>query len=209
MNARWLLTIVLGLSAFAALRAFGPLTPPAEPPPLPADPSASPVELLYARPFELDVPYTHAWRAERPKVSAGHLLVLAVDPQLVAPRQTYEPVLYVGAQPAERINSGYGSGHLVVIAPATPGVELAEQPIFFGEPELPERIDAASATAQRERAVAQGLRGPGALLAERGADAVRFTDDYELRLYAADLVEQWAPDETDLIVGLRAPLLRR
>ena len=48
-------------------------------------------DLLVAIPFRVDEPFTHWWRAERPEVQAGHLLVLAVDPIVVRPRQTAEP----------------------------------------------------------------------------------------------------------------------
>lgn len=210
MTSRATLVLVLVLSAVAGLWAYGPLTAPQDPPPLPSDTLSAEVELLYARPFELDRPYTHAWRAEQPSVSSGLVLVLAVDPDVVAPRQTYEPVLFVGGQTAERLNTAQGSGHLVAIVPAAPGTDLSKLPIFFGEPALPEQIDAATTAAELARAVErQVATPPAALVAERSADPVRFADDYQLRLYAADLIEQWAPDEQDLVTGMRAPLLVR
>ena len=101
--------------------------------------------LLHAEPFHLATPYTHSWRAERPSFSSGWLLVLAVDPEVVVPRQTAEPVLVVGLQTAERINHGDVSSRLVVIVPATfdaarglPDLDPARAPAWFAAPALPE-----------------------------------------------------------------------
>ena len=41
--------------------------------------SVSSAGVLVAVPFRVEQPYTHFWRAERPNVRSGHLLVLAVD----------------------------------------------------------------------------------------------------------------------------------
>ena len=71
---------------------------------------ASPVEVLEARSFVLDEPFVSWWRAERPTVRSGVLLVLRTDPELVRARQSAEPVLYVGDQTAERLNHGGGGG---------------------------------------------------------------------------------------------------
>ncbi len=91
--------------------------------------------ILLAQPFTLDEPYEFAWQAEHPMVSSGMILVLEVNPDLVLPRQTLEPVLYVGNSTAERVNNGYPSGKVVAIVPGT--VNLASAPIWFGEPALP------------------------------------------------------------------------
>ena len=49
-----------------------------------------------ARPFTLQTPYRNDWSKERAMVSAGVLVVLEVDPALVVPRDSLEPVLYAG-----------------------------------------------------------------------------------------------------------------
>ncbi len=51
-------------------------------PSLPAQPARVPVRLLQAQPFFLDEGWIHEWRAERPVVDAGYLLVIQTDPEL-------------------------------------------------------------------------------------------------------------------------------
>jgi len=149
----------------------------AAPPPLPPTPApAGP--LLIAQPFELEEGFHFSWRAERPLVTSGHLLVLAVEPDLVYPRQTAEPILYVGDQTAMRINVAYPSGKLLALIPG----ELPQTGtrIWFGTPGLPEQVTAAGISEARQLAEAEGI-GPlaavdvaGAL--ERGGPTVRAAD---------------------------------
>jgi hypothetical protein len=185
------------------------------PPPLPGETPVGGVTLLHARPFTLDQPYAFEWRAEQPAVAAGMLVVLEVDPDLVHPRQVAEPVLYVGAQTAERINVGARSGHVVAVVPAEPDgrggvqLDLAAAPIFFGEPMLPEQVDGARVAQELAAAQARGIEPtPAATVAAVMQQPVRFATRYDLALHASDLIEQWSPDETDLIAGIRAPLVR-
>jgi hypothetical protein len=189
---------------------------PDDPPPLPVATPVGGIDLLYARPFTLDVPFTHMWRAERPQVQAGWVLVLAVDPALVYPRDTAEPILYVGDQTAERVNLGNESGHVVAIVPAPLGasgnvaLDLSRAPIFFGEPGLPEQVDAAKAAAELAAARQRGLAAPAAATVAAVSDSpVHFTDDFELHAWCSDLIQTWSPQEIDLIAGLRVPRLQR
>src|SRR6185295_4588373 len=76
------------------------------------------VEVLEARPFVVDQPWVHEWRAEKPLVRAGYLLVLKVDPERARVRDTWEPVLYVGEQTAERCAESERDGLLVALVPA-------------------------------------------------------------------------------------------
>jgi hypothetical protein len=184
-----------------------------EVPAAPADTMASEVDVVYAQPFVLDQPATHWWRAEQPSFSSGMLLVIAVeDRALVVPRQVYEPVLYVGAQTAEKINTGEHSGHLVIVVPAplaadgSVDLDLGTTPIFFGEPALPEQITASIAQSELDRAVARGLGGASASeIAGAMQEMVALPDHGELHAYASNLVEAYSPQEVDLIAGLRAP----
>lgn len=124
-------------------------------------------KILSVQPFELAMPARHLWRAEKPEVRTGYLIVLEVDPALVLPRQVAEPVLYVGHQTAERINVGYESGHVVAIVPGVTDPEsdsyldLAETLIWFGTPELPERIDGERIATEHANARAAGIRPRG------------------------------------------------
>ncbi len=173
------------------------------------------IELVFAQPFSLDVPYEHTWRQEEPSVVSGWILVLRTDPALLAPRQTAEPVLYVGNETAERLNAGE-AGNLVVLVPSpvdsqgVPTLDPTTVPIWFGTSELPERVDAARIQAELSAAIAQGV-GPASSTAIRsqGPLGTMFAPDRpELELYLADLIELYSPTESDLVAGLRAPIMR-
>ena len=92
----------LGLTLMAAcITGLAAVATAAEPPALPATPA--PVqELVYARSFTLEEGYQHTWRADKFQVTSGYLLVLKVDTDYVFPRQTEEPVLFVGNRPPSR-----------------------------------------------------------------------------------------------------------
>jgi hypothetical protein len=203
-------TITLAVSALAlaslvtASMATGdePATSPASaveaPPAIPATPAA--VDgIIYARKFALQEGYSFRWCQENPEVTSGYLLVLEVDPDLVFPRQRAEPVLYVGNQTAERLNIGYRSGHVVAIAPGEP--DLTKALIWFGTPELPERVDQEIAQAELALARAAGIEPfpaneIGAALA-RGSEELKGSNIVDVLRVAADLVRQYSPAEED------------
>ncbi|MFY9345830.1 MAG: hypothetical protein WAT39_25285 [Planctomycetota bacterium] len=187
---------------------------PIEGSPAPA-PAASPAPaapppqftLVHAEPFHVDRAFKHVWRRDQPLVNHGWLLVLAGDAELLAPRQTREPVLYVGNQTAERVNTGQPSGRFVVIVPGD--FRLADAPIFLGPNALPEELTAADIAAALAAARAAGAVPPTAAAIEAATQPARtFASDYELRLRAIDLVEQHSPAEQDLIKGVRVQRLR-
>jgi len=177
----------------------------------PAEPVAatSIINVLEAHPFQLETAAVHSYRAERPAYDRGWVLVLETDPVLLTPHQTFEPVLYVGDETAERVNVGDVSGRLVVIVPELDGsIDPAAAPVYFGQPDLPERITRAAAGAELQAARDRGVTGHGPL-GERVHEPQSFRDAYALTYFAAGLVEKHSPVETDLISGLRAPLLTR
>jgi hypothetical protein len=182
-------------------------------PPIPALPAGS-VELIAARPFTLAAPATHWWRKEQPIYKAGMLLVLRAPVDMLTERQVAEPVLYVGAQTAERVNVGDSSGMLVAIVPAEldsqgrVALDLAAQPIFFGTPALPEQVDAQTVASELAAARRAGIAPPThAQVAAALQEQVAFDDESQLHLHAADLIEHYAPLEVDVVSGLRAPRL--
>lgn len=210
MTTRSLLLPVLLVALLAAGVAAFVRALPGDPPALPAAMPVAGVDVLYARPFTLERPAIHAWRAEQPAYDAGWVLVLSVDPNLVYPRQVAEPILFVGDQTAERVNFGHESGRVVAIVPAPrdaagrPALDLAAAPVFFGMPGLPEQVDAARAAAELSAARARGARpASAAALAAVTQPQVAFGDDWELHAWCADLIEAHSPQETDLIAGLR------
>jgi hypothetical protein len=215
MTFRSALPVLLLLLLAAGVAAFV-RSAPADPPPLPAIALAGDVTLLHARPFTLDKPFTHVWRKEQPQFSSGWVLVLSVNPELVHPRQSAEPILFAGDQTAERVNFGDESGHVVAIVPSEldatgrPALDLSRTLLYFGAPGLPEQVDAARAGAELAAARKRGLQPPTRTVLEATVQpAVHFADDDELHLYCSDLIEHYSPQETDLVSGLRAPRLSR
>src|SRR6266851_3076870 len=170
-------------------------------------------DLVFAESFKLDKSYPHTWRKEQPQVSSGYVLVLAVDPEFVRPKQVAEPVLYVGNQTAERINAADVSGRLVVIVPSALNargevdLDLNSVPIWFGTAELPERIDAAQLNAELSAALRKGVRPlaqervQGAL--RRGGKSLHLPNRQALGQKIAALLQEYSPNETDLIRGLK------
>jgi len=155
--------------------------PAAATPPLPEAPA--PVRgLLYARPFTLETPFRYDWSAEHPEVRSGLMLVLEADPALLRPRETQEPVLFVGSLPAQRTSRGFESGRVVVLVPGP--VDLAADPIWFGAPGLPEQVDAATARAERGLAARAAIGPPGRRAADaalaKGGEPARFASKTEL-----------------------------
>jgi len=188
--------LVRGLGLVALLAATEAMARP----PLPATPA--PVDaVLHVRPFVLDEGFAFDWRKERPTVTRGTLVVLQVAPELVYPRQTAEPVLYVGEQTAMRLNVGYPSGRVVAIVPGDPPGEGAL--VFFGTPELPERVTAATIAAEVTKARAAGI-APAARDARVRADgAVTRANLAALLVDAAALIDRYAPDESARAMSLR------
>ena len=187
------------------------LTQPQDPdgtPQIPDNTHAHKVKLVEARRFTVGEKITHTWRSDGLKYDSGWLLVLKAAPGLVLPRQRMEPVLYVGAQTANRVNSSVKSGHVVAVVPGD--FLLTDAPIFFGEPGLPERLGPTQIERALAKAVAAGVKPP--TLAEVAAvvnpDLLRAADHYQLRQKAVDLVAKYSPQETDFIRGERVPLIR-
>jgi hypothetical protein len=95
----------------------------------------------------------------------------------VYPRQTAEPVLYIGATTAERVNIGHESGRVVAIVPSALN-EQGEVAPRAGLASLGEAaIDAARA---------------------KGGELLRAVDREALRHAAAELIRQHSPQEREL-----------
>lgn len=156
-------TLAASAAALAALVAPGFAALPELPAPV--------ARVLYARPFTLDAPFAYAWSAERQPVTQGWMLVLEAEPELLRPRETQEPVLFVGGIPAARVSRAWTSGRVVAFVPGP--IDLADAPVFFGSAALlPEEVGAAAGAAERGEALARGIRplGRAALARVRGAE---------------------------------------
>ncbi len=209
MKTITLLTSALALTSLAMVSMVNgdePAAPPAATeratealPAIPATPAA--VDgIVYARRFTLKEGYKFGWCKERQMVTSGYLLVLKVNPDLVFPRQLAEPVLYVGNQTAQRLNIGYKSGHVVAIAPGD--TDLNKALIWFGTPELPERVDKNQATAEQVLAKNAGF-APFAskdlqTALGRGNEALEASTVVDVLRVAADLIRQYSPAEEEL-----------
>jgi hypothetical protein len=169
-----------------------------------ADTAPTPaIQLLEAHPFRLQLPFTSRWRAERPQVDRGFIVVLEVgEPALLRPRQTAEPVLYAGLNPVERVNTGYPSGRVVAIVAGD--VDLARTAFWLGSPELPERVDASVAAAEAKAAAARGvLPFPAEAIDAARGEPLAARDRAALDVLLAEIVERHAPEEKELIRNLR------
>jgi hypothetical protein len=174
MPAKSNLPLLLGalwFSSFAAVLAcYGQTAPAAtpravprdavsdaaiEPGPVPPTPAAV-IDIVEIQPFRLKTGYRYDWLQNRPLVSTGLLVVLKVDPRYVFPRDTAEPVLYAGDRTVQRLNQGHRSEHVIGIIPGE--IDLASAPIWFGRPELPERVTPQSIRAERALADRAGIK---------------------------------------------------
>jgi len=189
----------LACTLAASAVAFGPFDA--------AAPVEPPLRLVERVPFELALPEVQDHRSERPLFTSGDLVVLeAVDLDLV-PTQMQGPVLLCGAEPIQRLNRA-SSGYLVGIVPhcddARGDGEPGAGPYHFGRAVLPEQLALADARADLAGAIARGL----APLGEAELQAVTlgtqyFANSNELVIFAADLIERYAYDESDTVRGLR------
>lgn len=170
----------------------------AGPPALPATPADA--TLIYARPFQLAQGYQNHWRADGETVTQGTLVVIAVDdPALVYPRQSAEPVLYVGDETAMRLNVGYRSGRVVALVPGE--VEAGDR-VWFGTPRLPETVTAATIAEEQALAGASGIpvlsRAEVAQALRLGGAPAVESDLNALAGEAARLVRAYSPQEDEL-----------
>jgi len=165
--------------------------------------------LLFAQPFTLETPFINTFSKEHESVSNGVLIVVEVDPALVIPRNTLEPVLYAGNAAVQRLNNGEQSGRVIGIVPGT--LNLATAPIWFGTPQLPERVT--QNTIQYERGLADkaGVRAfPSTRLDSIQRPVVAAKDLATLlRTVAADLIYEYSPQEKELADSWRLPEAKR
>jgi hypothetical protein len=161
-------------------------------------------KLVFAQRFTLAKPHVYSWMKGHAPISEGTLIVVEVEPACARPRQTAMPVLYAGGVPVEVANLGFPSGRVIAIVPGE--VDLAAAPIFYGSPELPERIDAATGASELAAARARGVAPFSAEERRAAFDskplALQGTDT--LYVAVADLIDRFVPDEADRAKSYRA-----
>jgi hypothetical protein len=161
--------------------------------------------ILAARRFTLATPYEYTW-SERPRmVASGTLVVLQVDPRYVVPRNTLEPVLFAGNVAVQRLNQGDKSGRVIGIVPGD--IDVSTVSIWFGTPQLPERLTPALVESERALAQKAGIRAFGkARIAAITRPPVAAQDLASLlRTTGAELVLQYSPQEKALADSWRLP----
>lgn len=169
--------------------------------------------LLSAQPFVLDESYVSYDRKEQPQVSSGWVLALQVPAELAQFRNGLMPVLCVGNTTAERWNSGESLGQIVVTVPSPmnaagePELDLSNAPIWFAEPELPERVDAAWIASALDAADDAVLAPFGTQAIEqartKGGEVLRLRNHSELGKAISQWIDEYAPDEAELAESLR------
>ena len=164
------------------------------------------IDIEHVQPFRLERSFKYDWRRDHVDVRSGLLVVLKVDPNLVAPRDALEPVLYAGNQTVQRLNHGHESGFVIGIIPEQ--IDLSKEPIWFGTPALPERIDAEMIAKERAKAERSGIVPlKSADIKSRTRDAIVASDlTTLLREQAANLVVKFSPKEKRLADSWRLPV---
>lgn len=164
------------------------------------------IDIEHIQPFRLKQPYKYYWRRDHPDVESGLLVVLKVDPDMVTPRNALEPVLYAGNQTVQRLNHGHESGFVIGIIPGR--IDLSQEPVWFGTPALPERIDAKMIEKERAKAERSGISALKATdIQGRTRDMIVASDlTTLLREQAANLLLKYSPQEKRLADSWRLPV---
>lgn len=158
------------------------------------------------QPFNLDKSFRYGWRLNHPEVRSGLLVVFKVNPEMVVPRDALEPVLYAGNQTVQRLNHGHESGFVIGIIPEK--MDLSKEPVWFGAPALPERIDAEMIRMERAKAERAGISALNQTdVKSRTVNAVVASDlTALLRQEGANLILQYSPQEKRLAESWRLPV---
>ena len=164
------------------------------------------IDIMRIQPFRLEQSFKYDWRRDHPDVRSGLLVVFKVDPDLVTPRNALEPVLYAGNQTVQRLNHGHESGFVIGIIPEQ--IDLSKEPVWFGTPALPERIDAKTIARERAKAERSGILALTSTdIQSRTQDPVVASDlTTLLREQAANLLLEFSPQEKRLADSWRLPV---
>lgn len=164
------------------------------------------IDIVRIQPFRLEQSFKYDWRRDHPDVRSGLLVVFKVDPDLVMPKNALEPVLYAGNQTVQRLNHGHESGFVIGIIPEQ--IDLSKEPIWFGTPALPERINAEMIAKERTKAERLGISALKSTdIQSRTRDMIVASDlTTLLREQAANLLLEFSPQEKPLADSWRLPV---
>lgn len=155
-------TMLVGVAFAGAIAPAVPADPPAARNPRAAALPAGIRTLVAVQPFRVAEPWPHEWRADRPAVREGWIVVLEADPGLVRPRQAEQAVLMAGAMPLEVVQVAVDRGVVVAILPRDAAADAAgidALPFHLAAPALPESLPIDEAEARSAAAIAAGI-GP-------------------------------------------------
>lgn len=164
------------------------------------------IDIAHVQPFRLERSFKYDWRRDRMDVRSGLLVVFKVDPDLVTPMDALEPVLYAGNHTVQRLNHGHESGFVIAIIPEQ--IDLSKEPVWFGTPALPERINAEMIAKERAKAERSGIVPlKSADIKSRTRNVIVASDlTTLLREQAANLVLKFSPQEKPLADSWRLPV---
>ena len=147
--------------------------------------------------FTLDAPLRYHWVAGAPSMQQGTLFVVEISPDSAHVSQAGGPVLYVGTIPAALTHPGVTDSHLVAFVPQH--VDLSATPVFWGPPDLPERVTPSKGQAALQETSAKPF-SPNQV---RDATVPQRHFDHEAALYVriAELIEAHAPADLDFAHG--------
>jgi hypothetical protein len=125
---------------------------------------------------------------------------------MVVPRDSLEPVLYAGNHTVQRLNHGDESGFVIGIIPEQ--INLAEEPVWFGTPALPERINSEMIAGERSKAERSGIVAMKSIEIKSLTQEPVAAPDLStlLRKQGADLVLKYSPQEKPLAETWRLPV---
>lgn len=187
------------------------ITKAEKPPKIPPTPAAV-ADLIYTRTFTLEKGFKFFWSKEKPNVTTGMVLVLKVDKALVYPRAVATPILYVGDQTAHRVNDGHKSGYVIAVVPGE--IDLTKQPIWFGAPDVPWKVNAKKIESERALADKADIKPFSEekvkAARDKGGERVTLADHSALlREVVAPLIEEYSPQEKNLADDFRRPALKK
>jgi hypothetical protein len=164
----------------------------------------APIELVYARPYEVEKAMDFIVDGKVEKVKKGYVLVLKADLKLLEPKDVPDFALFADRAIGQRVNSGYRDGYVVVI---TPAIDLAKAPIWFGSRLVPDRVTAPIVESERAAATGRGIQPFAAdkiaAALKLGGDTLHAKDLNELWYEQKPLIIKYAPAEREMAESLR------
>ena len=164
----------------------------------------APIELVVAKPFKVEKPIPFVIDGKKKQMKKeGYLLVLKADKDLLAPKNSPDFLIYADKAVGWKINSGYRSGHVVVMVPKC---DLLKANLWFGSRLVPNHLtpalfkgevrDASSRKVKpfSKKAVTKALK--------TGGDTLVVKDMNELWFESKPLILRYSPDERELAESL-------